>query len=138
MTENKRYGFVDGAITDTLTNDRLVSTSEYICELNGLHNLVEKYKTRVWQLKKENEQLKKENELKGDFRNFINEDIVRIKNENERLKKQKEFISKAKKSSNELIQIVHQELLHEGSITLERYNEINDFCYEQFRKEVSE
>ena len=32
--------------------------------------------------------LKEENELKADFRNFINEDIVRIKNENEQLKKE--------------------------------------------------
>ena len=32
--------------------------------------------------------LKEENELKGDFRNFINEDIIRIKNENKELKKE--------------------------------------------------
>lgn len=76
MTTNKRYGFVDGAITDTLTNDRLVSTSEYICELNGLHNLVEKYKTRAWQLKKENERLKKENELLKDTNESLTEQLA--------------------------------------------------------------
>ena len=32
--------------------------------------------------------LSEENELKGDFRNIISEDIVRIKNENEQLKKE--------------------------------------------------
>ena len=32
--------------------------------------------------------LKEENELKADFRNFINEDIIRIKNENKELKKE--------------------------------------------------
>lgn len=74
MTENKRYGFVDGAITDTLTNDRLVSTSEYICELNRLHNLVEKYKTRAWQLKKENKQLKQENKELNDIIDTIEKD----------------------------------------------------------------
>lgn len=35
---------------------------------------------------KEIRKLKEENELKGDFRNFINEDIVQIKKENEKLK----------------------------------------------------
>lgn len=39
-------------------------------------------------LQEENERLKKENDLKGDFRNFINEDIVRIKKENEQLKQE--------------------------------------------------
>ena len=32
--------------------------------------------------------LKEENDLKGDFRNFIYEDIIRIKNENKELKKE--------------------------------------------------
>lgn len=56
-------------------------------DLNDALNRIEEMSIDVQLLKEENENLKKENELKGDFRNFINEDIVRIKNENEQLKK---------------------------------------------------
>lgn len=55
-------------------------------DLNDALNRIEERSIDVQLLKEENGNLKKENELKGDFRNFINEDIVRIKKENEKLK----------------------------------------------------
>lgn len=49
-------------------------------------NKLNEQEERIKELEEENKRLKKENELKGDFRNFINEDMVRIKKENEQLK----------------------------------------------------
>ena len=48
--------------------------------LNELINENEQLKERI-------KKLEEENKLKGDFRNFVNKDIVRIKKENKQLKK---------------------------------------------------
>ena len=112
MTENKRYiddgyeAIEDQSFTDTKTDktyyvdyfdeivDLLNEQDEQIKELekdlNDALNRIEERSIDVQLLKEENGNLKKENELKGDFRNFINEDIVRIKKENEQLKEEVE------------------------------------------------
>ena len=48
--------------------------------------------TKCSKLEKENEQLKQENNLKGDFRGFITKDIQKTKEENEQLKQFKEKV----------------------------------------------
>lgn len=77
MSENKRYipewkkGKIIGA-KDTELHLTL-NVKIMIRELNAQNQRIK--------------ELESENKLKGDFRNFINEDIVRIKKENEQLKK---------------------------------------------------
>lgn len=70
-----------------LLNEQGKTIKELEKDLNDALNRIEERSIDVQLLKEENGNLKKENELKGDFRNFINEDIVRIKKENEKLKK---------------------------------------------------
>lgn len=69
-----------------LLNEQGKTIKELEKDLNDALNRIEERSIDVQLLKEENGNLKKENELKGDFRNFINEDIVRIKKENEKLK----------------------------------------------------
>lgn len=69
-----------------LLNEKEERINELEKDLNDALNRIEERSIDVQLLKEENGNLKKENELKGDFRNFINEDIVRIKKENEQLK----------------------------------------------------
>lgn len=88
MTENKRF---------KITKSKLVENAHVIEDkekqftfptLVGDDRGLMAYKKALNKLSEENRNLKRENELKSDFRNFINEDIVRIKNENEELKKE--------------------------------------------------
>ena len=69
-----------------LLNEQEEQIKELEKDLNDALNRIEERSIDIQLLKEENGNLKKENELKGDFRNFINEDIVRIKKENEKLK----------------------------------------------------
>lgn len=79
-------GFYDKYKGNRLLWSEWEEITRILNNLNDSLNRIEERSIDVQLLKEENGNLKKENELKGDFRNFINEDIVRIKKENEQLK----------------------------------------------------
>lgn len=159
MTTNKRFSHKDEEIFDRGEHFAYAHSGfqakKIIDELNELiktNRELNNENKQFKRLQKENDKLKQEyNKLKHRHsllhdvcieaecdRDRYHKDVLSLEKENEQLKKQKEFISKARKNNKSFMQIVHYEILHEGSITLEKYNEISDFCYEQFRKEVSE
>lgn len=76
MVKNKRFTSDIHRIYD---NNEEIACADTIDDAEIIVN-------KLNELSEENAKLKKENELKGDFRNFINEDIVQIKNENKQLK----------------------------------------------------
>ena len=75
-------------IDNNPNNDLDKSNLFYVYSLTdaNVQAIVDKLNSQEEQIKK----LEKENELKGDFRNFINEDIVQMKKENAQLKQQKD------------------------------------------------
>lgn len=82
MTENKRY-IVKGSDDFFLHIEDTTFTEDK--HEGAIYNIYQAAK----RLNEQDERIKKleeENKLKGDFRNFVNEDIVRIKKENEQLK----------------------------------------------------
>ena len=161
MTENKRYiddGFEaieDQSFTDTetdktyyvdyfdeivdLLNEQDKTIKELEKDLNDALNRIEERSIDVQLLKEENGNLKKENELKGDFRNFINEDIVQIKKENEQLKQENKELREDNDIKFWKLQCMRQHnstqvILHEVSLAIKKGYEVSD----EFKKYIGD
>ena len=82
MTENKRY-IVKGSDDFFLhIEDTTFTEDKHEGVIYNIYQAAKRLNEQDERIKK----LEEENKLKGDFRNFVNEDIVRIKKENEQLK----------------------------------------------------
>ena len=109
---------------EPLTNDELVR----------ILNTNDEAFLENFNLKKENKELKKVmNELKGDFRNFINEDIVRIKKENEKLKNEikmlKSTIARNEAYITRLTKKESGRMTEKQCYSCKYYRKSDDYCY---------